>query len=83
MPADEARNENRIVKNQVFPVFYVGLENISAEVFEIFIFGMAIIEARKIILTFAHFRRGWIWALRKKLLEHFRVIFGILNNIFL
>ena len=51
MPADEARNEKRIVKNQVFSVFYVGLENISAEVFEIFIFGMAIIEARKIILN--------------------------------
>ena len=60
MPADEARNEKRIVKNQVFSVFYVGLENISAEVFEIFIFGMAIIEAMKIILTISHFRRGWI-----------------------
>ena len=32
------------------------------------------------VLIFVHFRRGRIGALRKKLLEHFTAIFGILNE---
>ena len=39
-------------------------------------------ETRKILtLAFVCFRRGWIGTLRKKLLEHFTAIFGILNDI--
>lgn len=43
------------------------------------IFGMNIISAdvRKIlVLAFVHFRRGWIEALIKKLLEHFTATFN-------
>ena len=37
-------------------------------------------EARKTtVLDFVCFRRGWIGALRKKLVENFTAIFGILN----
>lgn len=41
-------------------------------------------EARKIpILAFVRFRRGWIGALTKKLLEYLTAIFAILSDIIL